>query len=42
MNNQRGISLITLVVTIMVMIILIGVVGKYSLENIQEATNIGK
>ncbi|MBR3888713.1 MAG: hypothetical protein IKJ32_06405 [Clostridia bacterium] len=39
MNNQRGISLITLVVTIMVMIILIGVVGKYSLENIQEATN---
>ena len=39
MNNQKGISLITLVVTIMVMIILIGVVGKYSLENIQEATN---
>lgn len=39
MNNERGISLITLVVTIMVMIILISVVGKYSLENIQEATN---
>ena len=39
MNNKSGISLITLVVTIMVMLILIGIVGKYSLENIQEATN---
>ncbi len=36
--NNRGISLITLVVTIMVMLILIGVVGNYSLENIQRAT----
>ncbi len=39
MKSNRGISLITLVVTIMVMLILIGVVGKYSLENIQKATD---
>lgn len=39
MKKQKGISLITLVVTIMVILILIGVVGKYSLENIRESTN---
>ena len=39
MKSNKGISLITLVVTIMVMLILIGVVGKYSLENIQKATD---
>lgn len=36
MKNQRGISLITLIVTILVMIILLGVVGKYSLDSIKE------
>ena len=37
MRNNKGISLITLIVTIMVMLILIGVVGTYSLETIMEA-----
>lgn len=37
MNNQKGISLITLVVTMIVMMILIGVVGNYSLENIKKS-----
>lgn len=36
MMNQKGISLITLVVTMVVMLILIGVVGSYSLENIEK------
>ncbi len=35
--SENGISLITLVVTIMVMLILIGVVGKYSLDTIDES-----
>ena len=37
MKNQKGISLITLVVTMVVMLILIGVVGQYSLENIEKS-----
>ncbi len=36
MKNQKGISMITLVVTMVVMLILIGVVGNYSLENINK------
>ncbi len=39
MKNQKGISLITLIVTIMVMLILLGVVGKYSLDSILESQN---
>ena len=35
--SEMGISLITLVVTIMVMLILIGVVGTYTLETINES-----
>lgn len=35
MKNNKGISLITLTVTIIVMIILIGVVGVYSLDTIK-------
>lgn len=37
MKNNKGISLITLIVTIMVMLILIGVVGTYSLDTIKKA-----
>ena len=37
MENQRGISMITLVVTMVVMMIMIGVVGNYSLENINKS-----
>ena len=37
MKNNKGVSLITLVVTIMVMLILLVVVGKYSFDNIVEA-----
>ena len=39
MRTQKGISLITLIVTMVVMMILIGVVGKYSLENIQKSND---
>lgn len=35
MKNNRGISLITLTVTIIVMIILIGIIGVYSLDTIK-------
>ena len=41
MKNQKGISMITLVVTMVVMLILIGVVGNYSLENINCFDNSG-
>lgn len=37
MKNQNGISMITLVVTMVVMLILIGIVGNYSLENINKS-----
>lgn len=39
MKSQKGISLITLVVTMVVMLILIGVVGNYSLENIEKSNS---
>ena len=37
MKNEKGVSLITLVVTILVMLILLVVVAKYSFDNIVEA-----
>lgn len=37
MKRESGVSLITLIVTIMVMFILIIVVGKYTLDNVKEA-----
>ncbi|MBQ9280319.1 MAG: type II secretion system protein [Clostridia bacterium] len=37
MKRSNGVSLITLIVTIMVMFILIIVVGKYTIDNVREA-----
>lgn len=37
MKNDKGVSLITLIVTILVMLILLVVVAKYSFDNIVEA-----
>lgn len=37
MKKQSGVSLITLIVTMMIMLILVGIVGKFSLDNIKKA-----
>lgn len=42
MKSKSGVSLITMIVTMMIMLILIGVVGKYSIDNIKKANEAVK